>query len=302
MMQIHVDPTTLTQEQREAVAGFLLAFPQGAIKDQVVDLRVDAQTAAAVTANPVGASHALHSAVADLARDAELPPTPVEAFGLSSATPADAAAAFGAPTPFAPASTDTTPPSTPAGCAPAAVTALTPPTHGHASSAAPAAPGVADRDAAGLPWDARIHASSKAKIADGTWRKKKNLDPAVFASVEAELRQLMSASVPAAPAAPVAPVATPVPPVSLPPVAMVNTAPAGSMSSIAATVEANMRQQYVALVGRASAAAQAGKISADEITAVCKEFGIAALPLLSSRLDLVDAVAQRIDALIASRP
>lgn len=48
--------------------------------------------------------------------------------------------------------------------------------------------GAPDRDAAGLPWDERIHASSKATVADGTWRKKRGVDDATVAAVEAELR------------------------------------------------------------------------------------------------------------------
>jgi len=43
-------------------------------------------------------------------------------------------------------------------------------------------------DSAGLPWDARIHASSRAKIADGTWRMKRGVDDATVAAVTAELK------------------------------------------------------------------------------------------------------------------
>jgi hypothetical protein len=43
-------------------------------------------------------------------------------------------------------------------------------------------------DSANFPWDARIHAKSKALNADGTWRKRRNIDANLVASVEAELR------------------------------------------------------------------------------------------------------------------
>lgn len=46
-------------------------------------------------------------------------------------------------------------------------------------------------DKAGLPWDARIHsagAEEKRIKADGNWRLKRNVDPALVATVEAELR------------------------------------------------------------------------------------------------------------------
>lgn len=45
-----------------------------------------------------------------------------------------------------------------------------------------------ERDSEGLPWDARIHSSSKAKVAAGTWKFAKNLDDNFKMSVLAELR------------------------------------------------------------------------------------------------------------------
>lgn len=78
------------------------------------------------------------------------------------------------------------------------------------------APGL-DLDADGLPWDARIHASSKVKNADGRWRGKRGVDDAIVAAVTAELRiALGNAPVAASPVVP-APVAQtaaiPTPPV-----------------------------------------------------------------------------------------
>lgn len=46
-------------------------------------------------------------------------------------------------------------------------------------------------DAKGLPWDERIHASSRAKIADGSWRMKRGVQSHVIETVEAELRAQM---------------------------------------------------------------------------------------------------------------
>lgn len=53
-----------------------------------------------------------------------------------------------------------------------------------------------DKD--GLPWDQRIHSGSKAINKDGTWRTKKNLDPATLAVVTAELKQVMGIPSPVA--------------------------------------------------------------------------------------------------------
>lgn len=59
-------------------------------------------------------------------------------------------------------------------------------------------------DKAGLPWDARIHSSSKAINADGTWRKRKGLnDEGLVKRIESEL--LAAMAVPAAPVATIPP-------------------------------------------------------------------------------------------------
>lgn len=42
-------------------------------------------------------------------------------------------------------------------------------------------------DAEGLPWDERIHSSSRIKTATGVWKARKGLDPAVKTAVAAEL-------------------------------------------------------------------------------------------------------------------
>lgn len=47
-------------------------------------------------------------------------------------------------------------------------------------------------DSNGIPWDARIHSSSKKKKADGTWNRRKNITDADFDTIKA---QLLNASV-----------------------------------------------------------------------------------------------------------
>jgi len=55
-------------------------------------------------------------------------------------------------------------------------------------------PGNLELDAAGIPWDARIHSGAKSKTKDGCWRIKKGVDPAVLDSVTAELKSAESAT------------------------------------------------------------------------------------------------------------
>lgn len=57
-------------------------------------------------------------------------------------------------------------------------------------SSAPTVTPVAEStgvDSRGLPWDARIHSSNKEKGKDGTWRRRRAVDPELEKQVEAEL-------------------------------------------------------------------------------------------------------------------
>jgi len=99
------------------------------------------------------------------------------------------------------------------------------PVHMQAASPAAAAEdeevdvtGVVDAD--GLPWDPRIHSSSKQLVADGTWRKRRNTAKELFAEVEAELRGLSTVDAPVD-----APIPAPPPPPPPAAVAFANPAP-----------------------------------------------------------------------------
>jgi hypothetical protein len=48
--------------------------------------------------------------------------------------------------------------------------------------------GAPTTDSAGIPWDERIHSASRATIADGTWRRRKNTPDVTYEAVMAELR------------------------------------------------------------------------------------------------------------------
>lgn len=310
-MQINVDPAALSQEQREAVAGFILAYPGKACAgtcgnhavaeihahtQETVTLRVPTEVAGAVAANPAGAAAALVNELEVLQHEHEST-LPVAAFGQPVVD--EAAAAFGVPpaplavsTPAIAAGSTVAPP-------PPANTAPITTTPGVASSVA----GV-DLDAKGLPWDNRIHAGTKRKNADGSWTAKRGVDPALVAQVEAELRRVMGAApaaplAPAVPAppptAPIAPVVVSAPQVTAPP------APAVAPAAPAGEVPADARAQFVALVGRASAAIQGQKVTQAEVNQCCADAGVPALPLLANRLDLVAQVAAHIDALIGAR-
>lgn len=75
------------------------------------------------------------------------------------------------------------------------------------ATAAPAsaAPGGTEVDVRGLPWDGRIHTSTRAKNQDGSWRQRRGInDEAMVKRIEAELMAAMAAR-PASGAAPAVP-------------------------------------------------------------------------------------------------
>lgn len=55
---------------------------------------------------------------------------------------------------------------------------------------APGAAGI-DVDTSGLPWDGRIHASTRSKTVDGNWKMRRGVDDDIVSAVLNELRQTM---------------------------------------------------------------------------------------------------------------
>jgi hypothetical protein len=212
----------------------------------------------------------------------------------------DPAAAFGAAPNAAPgAGSPATSAPTTASSAPAAPSVP-------AAAAAPAGARVVDIN--GLPWDHRIHSSSKELNRDQTWRAKRGVDKALVAQVEAELRAVMNIppAVPNVPAAPGAGLTPPVPlvpqaPTTAPSVpATIPTAPAGAPSPVPpATIDPNA---FIGLVEKCTMAKTAGKLTDQDVAAALAAHNIAGgLPVIAARPDLCAAVAVTIDQIIASK-
>jgi hypothetical protein len=129
-------------------------------------------------------------------------------------------------------------------------------------------------DGVGLPWDHRIHASSRAKLAKAPncWKRKRGVGADVTDEVVAELRAAMSAG----PDKPVAP--APAKPEL--PVAPATPAPVVPTDSTVATFPQLM------------AAITAGGITPAAVLAAVNLQGLTSLPLLASRSDLIPAVAE----------
>lgn len=133
-------------------------------------------------------------------------------------------------------------------------------------------------DADKLPWDARIHSSARSQNADGRWKKKRGVDDTIIAVVESELRGVMA--IPAMPTA----AAVPLPP---------------GMQSVAIATS-NLQPQNVAPFPALLLKITSSKLTMDQVNAILQQMGIASLPILAARPDLIPQVEAQIDALIAS--
>ena len=143
----------------------------------------------------------------------------------------------------------------------------------------PAPPGspstpTTDLDSAGIPWDARIHAGSKARMkADNTWKLKPGVDKALVEQVKAELLGVQAVPVP------------PAPPVTLADAAAVSAvlqAPPASVS--------NCPGNFAELIKEVTTRITAGTMTADQVNAACVTVGLQMCNQLAARQDLNPAV------------
>jgi hypothetical protein len=120
-------------------------------------------------------------------------------------------------------------------------------------------PIVPTTDKAGLPWDARIHASTKTMTAEGVWKKKRGVLPEVAEEVEKEMRKIQALPAPGAAPAP----GTPLP-------------------------------DFNAATLRMVTCIAAGKIKTADVDAVLASFGVETWGLLQARPDILAAVCTKL--------
>jgi len=142
-----------------------------------------------------------------------------------------------------------------------------------------------DQDSAGYPWDARIHADSKALNADGTWRSRRkpsDMEAEEWATyqdtVRAELKALMSVPVAAFVPPPPVVVAAPLPPVVVPPAPVSDSLPM------------SFQQLMVWITSHAVANDDARAEQVAKIDAVLATNGLQTLVQLNQRPDLIPQV------------
>lgn len=182
-----------------------------------------------------------------------------------------------------------------------------------------------------LPWDERIHGEKKLKTKkDNLWKKRRNIDPALVARVETELRATMVAGIAPPPAetgiapppaetgiAPPPPAATSAAPPPPPATATVETVtkyitPDGGEYTMAEMLESGWSEEQILeresvevpiapvtriqgltfpqLMAKITPAIATGSLTDDMVNAAVGRQGLAELFLLSTRPDLVPAV------------
>ena len=161
-------------------------------------------------------------------------------------------------------------------------------------------------DASGLPWDGRIHASTRSKTVDGNWKMRRGVDDDIVSAVLNELRQTMGlaptevvpptpltpppAQVFAQPAAqvPLPPFAPPVAPPAPPAVTLPTEIPQVGIATGASPSE---QITFPKLMQKITAAFAAKTLDQAAIGAAVQAAGLPSLPMLASRPDLVPVVA-----------
>ena len=153
---------------------------------------------------------------------------------------------------------------------------------------APAVAGV-ELDSTGLPWDARIHAATRATNADGSWRVKRGADKDEVASVSAHLRSLVGG-------APAPVEETPVLFVTEPNGELVR-APEPVAPPPPPPVPAAMTtaQLFAGFMRKITPLQSSGRLTAVAVNEACAEVGIAAIRDLMVRADLIPIMEAAID-------
>jgi len=280
MLEIKFDPSTLTKAQREDLASFILGF-EGTEKLPLSGMFGESKSA-----------EMCHASDAIVYQFGETSMQPGETLKVTIPEAEDPNAVFGAPSSAGADQSQIAQEVTPAIISTLAPTAPSPPVPSIVTPgtiAAPQSQNLAEVDKKGMRWDGRIHSSSKAKIADGTWKYKRGVTEEEITRVEGELAQLVSPTL-IAPSPPQQGVKGPLNLADMP-----QPHTGGFLDPVA------MRQQFAQLMLKVAKAKGEGKLTAEEVTAALQPYGVASLPLLANKLDVVSQVTAIIDSILSTK-
>jgi len=166
-------------------------------------------------------------------------------------------------------------------------------------------------DARGFPWDARIHARTKVKTAEGVWRSKRGVnDVEYIKTIENELLKVMSAPTYSAVQKPLANNSISTTQVKLfripsvkDTVDLVNKAPTVPKVPKPPSPEVSnepTNAAYLGIVKKITGALSLKKIAHDRVFEILRSFEIPNLVVLENRPDLIPAIEAKIDMEIAA--
>lgn len=153
-------------------------------------------------------------------------------------------------------------------------------------------------DAAGVPWDARIHQDGRSKKADNTWKWKRGLDKALGAAVTAELLAARAGFTQAG-TVPPAPVTVPLPPgtVPVPPVPGVQhnsvLAPgpvSGAVVPLPPTAATGGVSDFRAMMQKIGTALAEQQITQAQVSAAHNAVGLVQLQLAVTKPELIPSI------------
>lgn len=208
--------------------------------------------------------------------------------GAAPLAPAGAPSTAGAGLPqIAPAVTPVSLPTLPAaGQMPAA--AAPGPAAPAALAVAPSSPvSAVPLDAEGLPWDERIHASSKERVANNTWKLKRGVgsQEVYLNQVKAELRARVAAGAPQTAPAAALPELTAAAPVTDPGAAF--AAASGQPAPMVASADPTTFEE---MMPRVTAAVVAGQVQASALNTACTAVGLPGVVALQQNPAMVPHV------------
>lgn len=159
-----------------------------------------------------------------------------------------------------------------------------------------AAAGI-ELDSEGFPWDHRIHASTKTKISNGTWKLKPRTEPALIEQVRAEYKQ--AAAVPSTMTPPMLPQAAAIEPVPTQPAPQPAAAPVIAPPATVGEKPTNPGMLFAATMKLYAEVEKAGKLQSGAGDVWAKAAGLPSLSSLIARPDLCGAFYDQLQGMIA---
>lgn len=284
MLEIKFDVTKLNNEERQDLASFILGWPER-IDPRLKLLESLNRDYGKMPTTPCQSEGILRDPPIHVDDNPFAPePSPLPAGATAAPMSAGVEVLTTAPVDI-PATTSSIPP-TPASVPPAPSSANV------AETAAPPQASPVELDSEGLPWDSRIHSSSRGKIANGTWKLVRGSDPARVEAVKSELRALMAVPVNSA-VIPPSPVNTDQSVIAPPKSHYLIDQPGAVIPPIPTPI----RHGFVDFIEDITQRLVSKKLTQADILKACTDAGIAAPNLLATRPDLIPQVARALDAI-----